>query len=494
LVSGDWLVVLPIGCLISGAAIVYLTARFAAMRNDLLAVLTASTFAAALVGLVLLWPATNSADLPTWGYGGSDGAFLQADPGAVVIVGAALALGLLVAIYSGRYLALDQRYETFYPLLLLLAAGLVGLLFAGDLFNLYMFSEVAGAAAYVLVAFRRYTRTSIEAGFKYLMMGGTATIIVLMGVSFVYRETGSIRLTQAISEPGIWARAGIACLLAGLGLKSAIIPLHTWLPDAHSRAPSSISAMLSGVVVQSSFYALVKTCLGLGLPGHILGSALIVFSLLNMLVGNGLALVQTHTKRLLAYSTIAQVGYLMLTIGIGLRYAEPAAIQAGFFLILAQATMKGLAFLCKGACHFYCGTTTVEQLRGTAANMPLIAGLFSTALLGLAGVPPLAGFAGKWFVLRGALHSADPLGTVGLVAFLLNSVLALGYYLPLIGRLFAPPTTAEPVKLSPWMAVPIVALGVVTLAMGLYPALWLRWTANVGSYLLGLGLPQGSGG
>jgi proton-translocating NADH-quinone oxidoreductase chain N len=494
LVSGNWGVVLPIACLIAGATIVYLTARFAATRNDLLAALTAGAFAATLAALARLWPAANLPDLPTWGYSGPGGAFLRVDPGAVVLVGAALGLGLLVAVYSGRYLALDQRYETYYPLLLLLVAGLTGMLFAGDLFNLYMFSEVTGATAYVLVAFRRYTRTSIEAGFKYLMMGSTATIIVLMGVSFIYRETGSIRLVQAIDEPGIWARAGIACLLVGLGLKSAIIPLHTWLPDAHSRAPSSISAMLSGVVVQSSLYALIKVCLGLGLPGPALGGVLIVFSLLNMLLGNGLALVQTHTKRLLAYSTIAQVGYLMLSIGIGLRYAAPTAIQAGFFIILAQATMKGLAFLCKGACHFYCGTTTIEQLRGTAANMPLIAGAFGLALAGLAGVPPLAGFAGKWLILRGALRSADLLGTIGLVVFLLNSLLALGYYLPLIAKLFAPPSEAGSVKVSPWMALPIVALGVLTLAMGLYPGLWLRWTANVGSYLLGLGLAQGSGG
>jgi multicomponent Na+:H+ antiporter subunit D len=252
--------------------------------------------------------------------------------------------------------------------------------------------------------------------------------------------------------------------------------------------------MLSGIVVQSNFYALVKACLGLGLPGSTLGGVLIVFSMLNMLLGNGLALVQTHTKRLLAYSTIAQVGYLMLSVGIGLRYAEPAAIQAGFFIILAQATMKGLAFLCKGACHFYCGTTKVEELHGTAANMPLVAGAFSLALAGLAGVPPLAGFVGKWFVLRGALYPGDLLGTIGLVAFLLNSVLALGYYLPLIGRLFAPPTEARPIRLSPWMGLPIVVLGVLTLAMGLYPGPWLRWTANVGSYLLGLALAQGSGG
>jgi len=174
-----------------------------------------------------------------------------------------------------------------------------------------------------------------------------------------------------------------------LGVKSAIVPLHTWLPDAHGWAPSSISAMLSGIIVQSAFYALLKVSLGLGFPAHDLGTLLIVLSLLNMTLGNGMALVQTYTKRLLAYSTIAQMGYVMLSVGVGLRYDVPLAIQAGFFLLLAHAAMKGVAFLCKGVCHFYCDATRIEDLRGTAMRLPLVAVVFSVALAGLAGVPPL---------------------------------------------------------------------------------------------------------
>jgi formate hydrogenlyase subunit 3/multisubunit Na+/H+ antiporter MnhD subunit len=280
----------------------------------------------------------------------------------------------------------------------------------------------------------------------------------------------------------------------GLGLKSAIVPLHTWLPDAHGRAPSSISAMLSGVIVQSAFYTLLKVCLWLSFPARSLGALLIVLSLFNMTLGNGLALVQTYTKRLLAYSTIAQMGYVMLSVGVGLRYDLPAAIQAGFFLILAQAVMKGLTFLCKGVCHFYCDATKISELRGTAARMPLVAAAFSVALAGLAGVPPLAGFTGKWFILTNALRSSDALGYVGLVVFLLNSLLALGYYLPLIGALFASPSSpiggekrGGGIRISPWMALPIVILGALVLVIGLYPAPWLGWTADVGTYLLVLG-------
>jgi len=359
--------------------------------------------------------------------------------------------------------------------LLLLVSGLVGMVLAADLFNLYMFCELMSIAAYVLVAFRRRTATAIEAGFKYLIMGSVGTVAILMGLSFVYRETGTLALPQAVGVPGPWTRAGMGCLLVGLGIKSAIVPLHTWLPDAHGRAPSSISAMLSGIIVQSVLYTLLKVCLGLGFPTRSLGTLLIVLSLFNMTVGNGLALVQTYTKRLLAYSTIAQLGYIMFSLGIGLRYDVPAAVQAGFFLLLAHAAMKALAFLCKGTCHFYYGATRITELRGTAARLPLVAVAFSLALAGLAGVPPLAGFAGKWFVLTGGVQAADALGYLGLAVFLFNSLLALGYYLPLIGTLFARKTsevseTSEvSIQISLWMALPLVVLAALVVVLGLYP-------------------------
>jgi len=245
--------------------------------------------------------------------------------------------------------------------------------------------------------------------------------------------------------------------------------------------------MLSGIVVQSAFYVLLKVSLGLSLPARNLGGLLIVLSILNMTLGNALALVQTNTKRLLGYSTIAQMGYVMLSVGIGLRYSLPAAIQAGFFLLVAHAAMKGLAFLSKGVCHFYCDTTTVDQLRGTAQQLPLVAAAFSMALAGLAGVPPLAGFAGKWFILTRILRSADVLVAVGVATFLLNSLLSLGYYLPLIGTLFARQVSSLRIPISPWMAIPLVVLGGLVLAIGLHPGPWLDGMADVGVYLLMLG-------
>jgi len=493
-VTGDVRVVLPLALLGSGAFAIYLVARLLTSRNDLLALLTALVFATALVPLLALTGKETGLGgktlflLPTWGHFGPGGAFLRAEPGALLVASVALSLGALVAVYSGRYLTLDRRYEAYYPLLLLLVTGLVGMVLATDLFNLYMFCELMSVATYILVAFRRHLDTAIEAGFKYLVMGSIGTVAILLGISFVYRETGTLALSQAMGMSGGWGRAGLACLLVGLGLKSAIVPLHTWLPDAHGRAPSSISAMLSGIVIQSAFYTLLKVSLGLGFPARSLGTLLIVLSLFNMTLGNALALVQTYTKRLLAYSTIAQMGYIMLSLGIGLRYAVPIAIQAGFFLLLAHAAMKGLAFLGKGVCHFYCDAARITDLRGTAMRMPLVAVAFSVALAGLAGVPPLAGFTGKWFVLTGGLQSADALGYLGVAVFMGNSLLSLGYYLPLIGTLFTQTSEVSPqIRISLWMVLPLLVLGMLVLAIGLHPQFWLDWTTAAGDYLSTIG-------
>jgi formate hydrogenlyase subunit 3/multisubunit Na+/H+ antiporter MnhD subunit len=172
------------------------------------------------------------------------------------------------------------------------------------------------------------------------------------------------------------------------------------------------------------------------------------------------------------------MGYAMFSIGVGLRYDHPAALQAGLFLLLAHAAMKGLAFLSKGVCHFYCQTTQVEELHGTFQRLPLVAVTFTLALVGLAGIPPLAGFAGKWFVLAETLKSADGLVYAGLIILLLNTLISLGYYLPLIAALYIPlPPEADrsPIAISRWMMIPLIALSLVVLTIGVLPSTWLQW-------------------
>jgi proton-translocating NADH-quinone oxidoreductase chain N len=343
-------------------------------------------------------------------------------------------------------------------------------------------------SAYALVAFRREQGTAIEAGFKYLIVGSLGTAMLLFGISFLYRTGGSLLLIASSVDLSnqTWARAGMACIWIGLGVKSALVPLHTWLPDAHGRAPSSISAMLSGVVVPSAFYALLKVSVGLGLAAENLGALLVGLSLLNMTLGNLMALVQSEVKRLLAYSTIAQVGYMMFAVGIGLRYAVPDAIQAGFYLLLAHAAMKGLAFLCTGLKPSDAGAVAWH---GTARQLPLVAAALAISLGGLAGVPLTAGFVGKWLILVRSLRQAELWAVVATLVFLVNGLVSLGYYLPLIGAVFRPagsPLGAD-VRPPAWIGVPLVGLGGLVLAIGIHPAPWLEWMSGVGPALLAWG-------
>ncbi|TFG69997.1 MAG: hypothetical protein E4H27_06510, partial [Anaerolineales bacterium] len=238
---GNNLVILPLICLVGGAFAVYLTARLVTRQNAVLASLTALVLILSLILVGQLdsdtrLAVTNGGPMPAWGNFTPGAVFLQADPGAVLIAEVALGLGIFVALFSGRYLALDKRYETYYPLLLLLMTGIIGMVLAVDLFNLYLFCELMSLCTYVLVAFRRRTDTAIEAGFKYLIMGSVGTITMLFGISYVFRATGSIILPIANCMDTLAGRTGLAFLMVGFGIKSAVVPLHTWLPDAHGRA------------------------------------------------------------------------------------------------------------------------------------------------------------------------------------------------------------------------------------------------------------------
>lgn len=480
--AGNLGVMLPILALLGGAFAVYLLARLTAYTNQVLALCTAGILLIALGTLVWLSLDIDTAiDAVAASRLKIGETVLQATSGARFISGMTLGLGLCVALYSGRYISLDQRYHTYYPLLLLLNIGVLGMVMATDLFAVYLFCELMSITSYVLVAFRRQTDTAVEAGFKYLILGSVATLTMLLGIAWIFQEMGSVAIPLALPSGGT-ARVGAACFLVGLALKSGIVPLHTWLPDAYGRAPSSVGAFLAGVTSKSTLVLMVQVALDLGFKPQDLGYVLILLSFVNMTTGNLMTLVQHHTKRLLGYSSIAQAGYMMFALGIGLRYDQPAAIQAGFFLLLAHAAMKGLAFLSKGIAHFYIGTTLVEELRGTFAQLRLAAITFTLALLGLVGFPPLAGFAAKWMILSQALASGDGLVYFGIVLFLLNTLVSLGAYLPLVVNMFRPvpdSVTNTPIAISAWMVAPVVALSLLVVAMGIYPEPWLLWASDL---------------
>ena len=424
----------------------------------------------------------------------SSNAFYKYEPGAILISLITLGLAFLVSIFCAEYLNLDHRQHAFYPLLILMICGLIGMLFSANLMILYLFCELMSICTYALVAFRRRTDTAVEAGFKYLMVGSVASIVILLGITLLFLAFGSINITEMQGSTSWPAQIGVLMFFSGFCLKSALVPMHTWLPDAHGRAPSSISAILSGILVQGVFYVMLKITLSLGFDQVLLGTILLCLSLLNIVVGNLMGLVQSHTKRLLGYSTIAQMGYIVLCMAVGLRNNLPVALQAGFFIIISHAVAKSLAFLSKGIFHYYVDASEIKHLQ-RASNLPLFPSMaFSLSIVSLSALPPFPGFTGKFFALTGFFTSTDKITVLSAFIFLAGSLVAFGYYFPLLLILFSKPEKKESAekerrnqkKISIWMSMPLGVLVISIIFISIAPQYLMGITMEAAQFLMGL--------
>ena len=486
-----------LGCI---AVDIFLAARFFKTTNVSMALLAALSFLLVFFYMIFESQILQIANHSFNGFRSnltrlfSSTAFFAYEPGAFLISLIAFGLAFLVSIYCAEYLKVDRRQHAFYPLLILMVCGLAGMLFSANLMVLYLFCELMSICAYALVAFRRRTDTAIEAGFKYLMMGSVASIVILLGITLLFLSYGSINITDMQASTSWPAQIGILFFFAGFCLKSALVPLHTWLPDAHGRAPSSISAILSGILVQGVFYVMLKITLALGFDHVLLGTILLCLSLLNIVVGNLMGLVQKHTKRLLGYSTIAQMGYIVLCMAVGLRNNLALALQSGFFIIIAHAVAKSLAFLTKGVFHYYVDASEIKHLQ-RASGLPLFpSAAFGLAIISLSALPPFPGFTGKWIALTSFFSSTDKTTVLSTLVFLVGSLVAFGYYFPLLLILFSKPQKQVPVenkkrnqkKISLWMSMPIAALVLSILFISVAPQYVMNITKEAAQFLMGM--------
>jgi proton-translocating NADH-quinone oxidoreductase chain N len=414
------------------------------------------------------------------------GLSLAIDGLSLLLSGVTLALATIVAVYSGSYVSGEEGEEKYYALLLAMTGAIIGLGCATDLFNLWLWFEAMTVSTIFLVAFYRKEQASLEAGVKYLVQSAVGSALVLFGIALVFGSTGTLSLTDlqtllpTIANKLPLLAAG-ALFLVGFGIKAALVPLHTWLPDAHAQAPSGISAMLSGVVIEAGLVALLRILLPLTVISNLWGPILLGLGGINMLVGNLLALRQVHVKRMLAFSSLSHIGYMLLGIGVAFTFLQPAAMSGAFFHLITHTLMKGLAFLCAGALLYTLflsrgrhSPLAISDLNGAASRYPLVACSFSIALLGLGGIPPLAGFMSKWQIFIGAAQTLNP-WVIGLVVFAaLNSVLSLAYYAPLVNAMYRnEPSDAVqggmPVPLS--ITLPIAAMAIAIIILGILPTL-----------------------
>jgi len=380
-------------------------------------------------------------------------------------------IGLLASIHSIDYMSHDTGLDYYYSLLLLMVAGMVGLAFAGDFLTFYVFWEIMSISSYCLVGFRKHLWEPIEAGFKYLVMSAAGSTLVLFAMSILYGLTGSLSFAH-ITSSLMTAQSSqllylvVALLITGFGVKAAAAPFHFWLPDAHPAAPSPISAMLSGVVIKTGVYALIRTLYTLFSPGIVdFKLMLAVLSVLTMTIGNVMALLQKDIKRLLAYSSIGQIGYILLAMSLGTAFGLTGAILHMF----NHALMKGLAFLCAGAIIHVTGTRNIDELIGVGRKMPITSITFAIALLSLSGVPFLNGFVSKYIIFAAAIEARAYLLTV---IGLLNSGFSVVYYLRLIQLLMLREPrgkAADAHEASISILVPLIVMAILIVLFGVWP-------------------------
>ncbi|MFB3852436.1 MAG: complex I subunit 5 family protein [Vicinamibacterales bacterium] len=413
---------------------------------------------------------------------------LQMDGLALLLAATAIGLTLVVTVFSGTYMARESGEEKFYALLTAMAGTIAGLGCAADLFNLWVWFEAMAITSYMLVAFYREQKGSLEAGVKYLVQSAVGSTLVLLAIAIAFGQTGSLSFDGIRAASGesrnLLLLAG-ALFVVGFGVKTALVPLHTWLPDAHSQAPSGISAMLSGIVIEAGLVALLRSLGGLAPASPTWGTLLLAFGALNMVVGNLMALRQDQVKRLLAYSSVAHMGYMLIGFGVAVGFAVPNGAAGGFFHLINHAAMKGLAFLGAGsllyALHIARGSHVPlvrDDLNGAARRYPLTAFALSVALLALGGLPPLAGFMSKWQIFVAGFETRSLAVELLVIFAALNSVLSLAYYAPLVNRLYRcepSPAVMAGRPVSATMNVALVLLVAVAVVPGFWPSIfsWL---------------------
>jgi len=346
------------------------------------------------------------------------------------------AVAFACMIYATSYVAHLGGRGKFFALLLIMILGLNAMLLTRDLFSLYVFLEVASIASYVLVAFG-LEHDGIESAIKYLLLSAVATSMILLGIALVYLNTGTLEFDAlktllapyAGQMPPIFLLVA-ALFIGGFGLKAALMPFHAWLPDAHPSAPAPISAMLSGVVIKvAGVYAMARIFFNIfPLIGQV-QNVFLILGTLSMIAGAVLAYFQRDLKRMLAYSSISQIGYIMIGFGLGNLLGFVGAL----FHVFNHALFKSLLFLNSGAVQYRLGTRDIEEMGGLENRMPVtsITSVFGT--LSIAGVPPFNGFWSKLFIVLGALAAGKY--AIAVLAILV-SIFTLGYFLIIQRKVF----------------------------------------------------------
>ena len=327
-------------------------------------------------------------------------------------------------VYSIQYMRHDDNEREYYTLFLILGGGVMGLVLSGDLFNMFIMVEILTFAAVALTAFRNTAKGALEAAFKYLVVGSIGSTCILVGTSMLYAQAHTLNLAQLAQViPGnlnTATKVAFALLFVGFGTKAFIVPFHPLAADAHGAAPASISVMISGVLTKSGIYGIIRLTYFLFQTMNLgtMQFLLVFIGSLSMFVCVTMALAQHDFKRLLAFHSISQIGYVLTAVGL----CTALGVSAGLYHAMNHTLFKGLLFLAAGAVLHETGTTDLGKLGGLSKKMPHTTVLFLIGAFSISGIPPFNGFASKWMIYQATYQKAVESGNIG---FLLVTIIAL---------------------------------------------------------------------
>jgi len=401
-------------------------------------------------------------------------------------------IGFIAVIYppgAGLYHT-PRRGVSAYGLVLLLIVGLVGVVVTGDLFNLFVFLEIYSLASYALITLGG--DKAVVASFRYLILGTIAGSFYLLGVGFIYFSTGTLNMADAAQlllplygSPAIMA--AVALIVVGMGIKMALFPLHVWLPDAHSYAPPVVAAILAAIQIEVAAYVVVRMMLTVFQPQYFIDIMPITtiigwVAAAGIIFGSVMAIAQKDFKRMLAYSTVAQVAY----IGLGIGLANQLGLIGALLHILNHAFMKSCLFLVAGGIRYQTGLHKISQFAGLGRKMPLMMGAFAVAALSMVGIPPTAGFFSKWYLVLGGVEANN---WVFVAVILASSLLTAVYFFRMIEKLFATPSSGDQAveqarEPSARILTPIIILAIGIIVLGLINALIVSYVLQPVAALL----------
>jgi len=384
-----------------------------------------------------------------------------------------LGIGLLIIVYS---LGIYQYARRYYSLLLIALSGILGIILTRDIFNMYVFFEILAVASYVLITYKRKPR-AIKASFKYLIMTESAWVLFLLAIAILYGLTGTLNMDSIASQMSMIYQTNpqvvylvFSMMMIAFGVKCGMFPLHTWIPEAHSQSPTPVSSLLSGLILKVGLYAMLRVFFlffGATLLWQGAGQLILYLGIITLVLGACLALVQDELKKLLAYSSISQIGFILVAIGLSTQLG----LKGGLFHIVNHALIKTALFFCAGIIISQTGFWKISNMKGIWRQMPGVTFAFCILSLAVIGIPPSNGFVSKMFIIQAALTEMNYVAIIFIFAGIL---LTAAYYFRIIQAFFSPEEFRHkpdfvPQPVGPFEHLSTYVVAFLCLLIGLFP-------------------------